>query len=95
MAVSRRRDLAGQAATIIRTEFDNAVLALCQHPSFDHADLSPGQVAKLMSNLLASPPSDTPALDATQRKALISAAQAKYGTETVVPILQQIFPTLR
>lgn len=90
-----RKELSAQAATIVRLDFENAVLSLCQHPSFDHADLSPSQVAKLMSNLLSDPPSDSPTLDATQRQALIAAAQAKYGNETVAPILQRIFPTLR
>lgn len=90
-----RKELSAQAATIIRLDFENAVLSLCQHPSFDHADLSPSQVAKLMSNLLSDPPSDSPTLDATQRQALVAAAQAKYGNEIVAPILQRIFPTLR
>lgn len=90
-----RKELSTQASTIIRLDFENAVLSLCQHPSFDHADLSPSQVAKLMSNLLSDPPSDSPTLDATQRQALIAAAQAKYGNEIVAPILQRIFPTLR
>jgi hypothetical protein len=48
-----------------------------------------------MSNLLSDPPSDSPTLDATQRQALVAAAQAKYGNEIVAPILQRIFPTLR
>jgi CCR4-NOT transcription complex subunit 1 len=90
-----RKELAHQAATIIRLDFENAVLSLCQHPSFDHADLSPNQVAKLMSNLLSDLPSDSPTLDATQRQALIAAAQAKYGNEIVAPILQRVFPNLR
>ncbi|THH15893.1 hypothetical protein EW146_g4659 [Bondarzewia mesenterica] len=89
-----RKELAQQAATIIRVDFENAVLSLCQHPSFDHADLSPAQVAKLLSNLLAAPSLDLPTLDATQRQALIAAAQAKYGSETVAPMLHQIFPRL-
>jgi CCR4-NOT transcription complex subunit 1 len=89
-----RKELSAQAATIIRLDFENAVLSLCQRPSFDHADLSPSQIAKLMSNLLSDPPSDSPTLDATQRQALVAAAQAKYGNETVAPILQRIFPTL-
>jgi len=90
-----RKELTSQAAAIVRTEFENAVLALRQHPSFDHADLTPAQVAKLMANLLSEPPSDSPALDASQRKALIAAAQAKYGNEVVAPILHRIFPHLR
>lgn len=80
---------------MIRVEFENAVLALCQHPSFDHADLSPAQVAKLLSNLLELSTHETPILDGPQRQALIAAAQAKYGTEVVAPILQQIIPRLR
>jgi CCR4-NOT transcription complex subunit 1 len=80
---------------MIRVEFENAVLALCQHPSFDHADLSPTQVAKLLSNLLELSTHDTPIMDGPQRQALIAAAQAKYGTEVVAPILQQIIPRLR
>ncbi|KAJ6618288.1 Not1-domain-containing protein [Mycena sp. CBHHK59/15] len=89
-----RKELANQASTIIRAEFDNAVLALCHNPSFEHADLSPNQVAKLMSNLLSDPPSDSPVLDATQRQALIAAAQAKYGKDTIGPILHRIFSGL-
>ncbi|KAL1947536.1 hypothetical protein VTO73DRAFT_13260 [Trametes versicolor] len=94
LAAPTRKELAAQAATVIRVDFENAVLALCQHPSFDHADLSPNQVAKLLSNLLAEPPQDAPVLDATQRQALILAAQAKYGSEIVSPILQRILPNL-
>ncbi|KAJ7445783.1 Not1-domain-containing protein [Mycena galericulata] len=89
-----RKELATQAYSIIRTEFDNAVLALCHTTSFEHTDLSPTQVAKLMSNLLSDPPSDSPALDATQRQALIVAAQSKYGKETIAPILHRIFASL-
>ncbi|KAJ7929302.1 Not1-domain-containing protein [Mycena leptocephala] len=89
-----RKELASQAANIIRVEFDNAVLALCHTTSFEHADLSPNQVAKLMSNLLSDPPAESPVLDATQRQALIVAAQSKYGKETIAPILHRIFPSL-
>ncbi|KAI0306727.1 Not1-domain-containing protein [Multifurca ochricompacta] len=89
-----RKELALQAASMIRVEFENAALALCQHPSFDHADLSPAQVAKLLSNLLELSIPETPILDGPQRQALIAAAQAKYGTEVVAPILQQIIPRL-
>jgi CCR4-NOT transcription complex subunit 1 len=80
---------------MIRLEFENAALALCQHPSFDHADLSPSQVEKLLSNLLALSTHEAPILDGSQRQALVAAAQAKYGTEVVAPILQQIIPRLR
>ncbi|KAI6117594.1 Not1-domain-containing protein [Pisolithus croceorrhizus] len=93
-STSTRKDLASQATTLIRHDFENAVLSLCQHPSFDHADLSPQQVAKLMSNLLTDPTSEIPVLDANQRQALIVAAQAKYGPEIVAPILQRLFPNL-
>lgn len=95
VAAPVRRDLALQAVNVIRLEFENAVLALCQHPSFDHADLTPNQVAKLMSNLLGENPMNTPILDATQRQALIMAAQTKYGAEIVWPILQRILPNLQ
>jgi CCR4-NOT transcription complex subunit 1 len=81
--------------TLIRHNFEIAVLGLCQHPSFDHADLSAQQVVKLMSNLLSESASKTPVLDHTQRQVLIAAAQAKYGPEIVAPIVQRIFPTLR
>ncbi|KAH8108458.1 Not1-domain-containing protein [Phellopilus nigrolimitatus] len=83
-----------QAATIIRIDFENAVLALCQHPCFDHADLSPAQAGKLLQNLLADPPRDAPLLDATQRQALVAAAQAKFGAEMMVQTLQQLFQSL-
>ncbi|KAI0371786.1 Not1-domain-containing protein [Pilatotrama ljubarskyi] len=94
LAAPTRKELAAQAATVIRVDFENAVLALCQHPSFDHADLNPNQVAKLLSNLLAESPLDAPVLDAPQRQALILAAQTKYGSEIVSPILQRILPNM-
>jgi CCR4-NOT transcription complex subunit 1 len=95
VSTNTRKELSNQANNIIRVDFENAVLSLCQHPSFDHADLSPTQVAKLLANLLSDPPPDSPILDASQRLALIVAAQAKYGMEIMAPFLQQIFPTLR
>jgi CCR4-NOT transcription complex subunit 1 len=95
ISASSRKELATQAAAIIRMDFENGVLSLCQHPSFDHADLSPSQVAKLMGNLLQSSGPENPVLDYNQCKALIAAAQAKYGKEMVAPILQRIFPSLR
>ena len=76
-----------QAATIIRVDFDNAVLSLCRHPCFDHADINPSQVGKLLSNLLSDSPVDAPILDGQQRQALVVAAQPKYGTEIMAPIL--------
>jgi CCR4-NOT transcription complex subunit 1 len=90
-----RRELAAQASSIIRVNFDEAVLAICKHPSFDHDDISPSQLAKLLSHLLSDPPPDSPVLDPSQRVALIVAAQAKYGLDIMAPILQKIFPTLR
>lgn len=90
-----RKALADQAATIIRVDFENAVLALCQHPCFDHADLSPAQAGKLLQNLLSDPPRDAPILDATQRQALVAAAQTKFGVEMMSPILSQLFQNLR
>ena len=84
-----------QAAALIRVDFENAVLSLCQHPSFDHAEFSSQQIAKLMSNLLSDSNSETPMLNATQCQTLIAAAQAKYGPEIATPILQRIFHTLR
>ncbi|KAI0798095.1 Not1-domain-containing protein [Abortiporus biennis] len=94
VAVPTRKELASQAASVIKVQFEDAVLALCQHPSFEQADLSPNQVAKLLSNLLCDTNVDSPILDATQRQALIAAAQAKYGTEIISPILQRILPTM-
>ncbi|KZT20259.1 Not1-domain-containing protein [Neolentinus lepideus HHB14362 ss-1] len=94
VAGQTRKELASQAQAIIRMDFESAVLALCQHPSFDHADLSPSSLEKLMQNLLQDPPDDSPVLDAMQRQALILAAQTKYGSEIVTPYLQRILPNL-
>lgn len=90
-----RRELAGQAAQIIRSNFDEAVIAICQTPSFDQEDLTPSQLAKLLSHLLSDPPPDSPILDAQQRVTIIVSAQNKIGIEIMGPILQKIFPTLR
>ena len=90
-----KKALADQATTIIRVDFENAVLAMCQHPSFDHADLSLAQAGKLLQNLLSDPPIDAPILDATQRQALIAAAHTKFGHEAVSPYLQQLLPKMR
>ena len=90
-----RKDLVIQANNIIRADWANAIMSLCNHPSFDHADLTPSQVAKLLSILLSDPPADSPILDPTQRLELIVAAQTKCGSELMGPILQQIFPTIR
>ncbi|KAI0075480.1 Not1-domain-containing protein [Panus rudis PR-1116 ss-1] len=94
VAAPTRPELANQATNVIRSEFENAVLALCQHPSFDMGDLTPNQVAKLMSNLLCDVAPESPILNGDQRQALIVAAQAKYGREIVSPILQRILPTM-
>lgn len=95
LVAATRRDFSNQAVNIVRMDFENAVLALCHNPSFDHADLSPNQVVKLMTNLLCEAPTDGPILDASQRQALIMAAQTKYGQEIVMPILQRILPMLQ
>ncbi|KAI3613543.1 ccr4-not complex component [Moniliophthora roreri] len=94
VAAPTRKELTAQAASIVQTEFEDAVLSLCHNPSFDHADLSPHQVAKLMTNLLSEPPSEAPVLDQAQRQAFIVAVQTKYGHETAAPILRGIFPHL-
>ena len=90
-----RPELASQAATIVATDFEDAVMSLCTTPSFDHADLTPNGIAKLMRNLLSDPPRDSPVLDFQQRQALIVASQSKYGREVVAPILYNILPQLR
>ncbi|KAG8950890.1 hypothetical protein FRC03_012722 [Tulasnella sp. 419] len=69
-------------------------MSLYSHPSFDNADLTPSQVAKLLSNLLSDPPPDAPVLNAQQRLELIVAAQARCGPELMLTILGSIFPTL-
>lgn len=84
-----------QAMSVIQLEFDAAMLALRHSPSFEQTDLSPKQVARLMSNLLSDPPPDSPVLDARQRQALIVASWSKYGRQSMAPILHQIFPSLR
>ncbi|KAJ3574560.1 hypothetical protein NP233_g1693 [Leucocoprinus birnbaumii] len=86
-----RKELASQAASIIRLEFDGAILALCHTPSFENADLSLNQLAKVMANVLSDLPSDSPVLDAQQRQALVLAAQTKYGKEAISPVLRRIF----
>jgi CCR4-NOT transcription complex subunit 1 len=95
VATTTRQELAHQAANMIRLEFENAVLPLCQHLPFEHADLSPNQLARLLANLLSGSSSESPVLDATQRQALIVAAQTKYGNDIIAPILQRILPNLR
>lgn len=95
VSATQRKELVHQAAAMIRLEFENAVLSLCQHNSFDQTDMTPNQVAKLMTNLLTDTSPDGPILDASQRQALIAAAQAKYGSDVVGPMLQRIFPNMR
>ncbi|KAG6832730.1 hypothetical protein H0H92_012302 [Tricholoma furcatifolium] len=94
ISTSTRRELATQAVNMIRSEFGNAVIALCHNPSFDHADLTPTQITKLMSNILSDPPPESPILDTSQVKTLITAVQTKYGKDTVAPILHRILPNL-
>ncbi|PFH49091.1 hypothetical protein AMATHDRAFT_81473 [Amanita thiersii Skay4041] len=94
VASQPRKELLNQAISMIRLEFENAVLSLCHNPSFDHADLSPNQIARLMSNLLSPASLESPILDATQRQALIIAAQTKYGKDVVAPMLHNIIPTI-
>lgn len=90
-----RRELATQAANVIRNEFENAIVALCHNPSFEHADLSPNQIAKLLSNLLSNISPESPVLDTSQVKTLVTAVQTKYGKDTIAPILHRILPNLR
>jgi CCR4-NOT transcription complex subunit 1 len=90
-----RKELTNQAINVIGLEFDNGVLELCQTPPLEYADFSPNQVTKLMSNLLSDLPQEAPVLDATQRQALIAAAQARLGKEAMGPILNRIFLKLR
>ncbi len=95
VAAPTRKELATQAVGIIRTDFGNAIVALRQHPSFDHADLSTNQVAKLLSNLLCDNLIDGPILDSLQQQDLMVSAQKKYGKEIVLPILQRVLPTIQ
>ncbi|KAL0947287.1 hypothetical protein HGRIS_013407 [Hohenbuehelia grisea] len=95
VAPQTRKELTSQATTIIRHEYENAILALCHSPSFDNGgDLSPAQATKLMSNLLSEPPPESPVLDATQRHTLIIAAQQKYGKDHISISLQRILPSI-
>ncbi|KAF8964122.1 Not1-domain-containing protein [Flammula alnicola] len=89
-----RKELSNQAVGVIRAEFDNAVLELCQKPPLEHADFSLSQLTKLLSNLLSDVPPEAPILDSTQRQALIVAAQTKMGKEAMGPILHRILAKL-
>lgn len=90
-----RKELTNQATAVIRTEFDSAVLELCQNPPLEHADFNTSQLTKLISNLLSDVPQDAPVLDANQRQALIFSAQTKLGKEVLAPILHRVFAKLR
>lgn len=89
-----KRVLGDQVATIIRVDFENAVLALGQHPCCAHADLSPVLAGKLLKNMLSDPPRAAPLLDDMQRQTLVAAAQTKFGVERMSPVLQQLFQTI-
>lgn len=90
-----RQELASQASNVIQLEFDNAVVALCRPTSFEGADLSLNQTAKILSNLLVDATPEPPVLNATQKQTLIMAAQSKYGKEALSPVLAHVFATLR
>ncbi|KAH9483822.1 CCR4-NOT transcription complex subunit 1 [Psilocybe cubensis] len=94
IAGQTRKELATQAAVMVRTEFDNAALELAQSPPLEHANFDSEQISKLMSNLLSDIPQDAPILDANQRQTLIIAAQTKVGKEALGPILRRIFAKL-
>ncbi|KAF9475663.1 Not1-domain-containing protein [Pholiota conissans] len=89
-----RKELANQAMTIIRSEFDNAMIELCQSPPLDHADFTQSQLTKLMSNLLSDVPPEAPILEPAQRQALVVAGQTKMGKEAMSPVLHRIFTKL-
>jgi hypothetical protein len=95
VSTKSRKKLTQQAQAVIQAKWTKAILSLRSRPSFDHADLSPSQVAKLLSNLLSDPPADVPVLDAPQRHEVLFAAWTKYGPDITSPILQQIFTTIR
>jgi len=91
-----RRELKSQATTILRVDFDHAIVAMCQRPTWnDQSDLTQPQTAKLLTMLLSDPPPDQPVLDASQRASIVFAAQSKFGQDAMAPILQSIFPALR
>lgn len=90
-----RKDLVSQALSVIRVDFESALLSFCQHPPLDHTDWNSAQVGKFLNNLLCDSPLETPVLEPPQFQALIAAFHARYGSETMAPIWQQIFPKLR
>jgi CCR4-NOT transcription complex subunit 1 len=85
-----RRELASQAAQLIRSNFDEAVVSICKTPSFDQEDLTPSSLAKLLGHLLSDP-----ILDAQQRITIIASIGNKISNESMGPIRQNISPTLR
>ncbi|KAF8197388.1 Not1-domain-containing protein [Pholiota molesta] len=89
-----RKELASQAMGVIRAEFDNAILELCQSPPLEHADFSQNQLTKLMSNMLSDVPPEAPILEPAQRQALVVAGQTKIGKEAMGPVLHHIFTKL-
>lgn len=91
---SHKVELRMQAASIIRAEFDNASLALSQNPSFDQDDLSPDQIAKLLTTVLSDPPVESPVLDAAQRQQIILAALHRYHGQ-LAAALHQILKNIR
>ena len=52
-------ELSTQAVGVIRTEFDNAVLELCQSPPFEHAEFTLTQMSKILANLLVNHSQDS------------------------------------
>lgn len=90
-----RKDLVLQAKSVIEGDFDEAVLALCQQSAFDTVDVTANQVAKLLSVLIAEPPSDSPVLSPTQLQALVMSAHSKCGSEMMANVLGQILPSMR
>jgi CCR4-NOT transcription complex subunit 1 len=89
-----RKELASQAFALVRAEFDGAILGLCQAQPFDGQDLALAGAGKLIGNLLTDVPGGQPLLDSGQRQTLVLAAQTKYGTEAVAPVLARVFPHL-
>ncbi|KAG6820801.1 hypothetical protein H0H93_011566, partial [Arthromyces matolae] len=89
-----RRELANQATSMIHNEFENALIALGHNPSFDHADLSPNQITKLLTSLLCDVHADSTVLEPSQVKGLITAVQTKYGKDTVAPVIHRILLNL-
>ncbi len=89
-----RKELSNQASGVIRAEFENAVLELCHSPPSEHADFTPTQTTKILANLLVDHSQDALVLDASQRQALLLAAQSKLGKEAMTPILQRLYPKM-